>query len=304
MSDTIISLLPLYFMGFFYYGYRVLIVGMAAVSTCLITDWICQLLQNKRVNTRDLSGIVTGMVISLMVPASLDLRIVVSASLFAILVAKAPFGGIGNNIFNPAAAGLAFVSISWPAQIFLYTEPLTPLSFQVDAATKFLQGPAATLRLGGTPAVGTVELLLGNFPGSIGASNIVIILACLIFLIIRGCVKWFVPITYLLSASILPFFLHSSSLTGLESVMYELASNSLLFVAAYMLTEPVTLPKRNVGRFLYAFTAGILTMLFRYFGTMEQSAVFVILLMNALSPLFDSLYEWAYSRERGKKLEA
>lgn len=304
MSDTIISLIPLFFMAFFYYGYRVLIIGAAAVLACTLSDWICQLLQYQRVNLRDLSPIVTGMIIALLMPAAIDLPIVVLAGMFAIFIAKAPFGGTGNNLFNPAAAGLAFAHIAWPVKMLAYTEPLTLLSYQIDSATKFVQGPAATLRLDGTPAIGKIELLLGNFPGPLGSNNTVIILACFAFLLIRGCVKWYVPVAYLASASFLPFFLHSTSFSGLDSIFFELSSASLLFIAVFMVSEPATLPKRNLARFLYAFTAGLVTMLFRYFGTMEQSAVFALLLMNGISPQFDMIYEWAYSKERRKQLEA
>lgn len=101
MGDTLISLLPLYFMSYFYYGPRVLVIGAVAVLTCLAADWLCSCLTYRRVNLRDLSAAVTGVIISMLMPPAIDLTVIVVASLFAILVCKAPFGGTGHNIFNP-----------------------------------------------------------------------------------------------------------------------------------------------------------------------------------------------------------
>ena len=125
MGDVIIALAPLYFMACFYYGYRILLVGATAVLSCLLADWLCSYLLHGRINSRDLSAVVTGLIIPMLMTPAIDLPIVVAASLFAILVCKAPFGGTGHNIFNPAAAGVAFATICWSDQIFSYTQPLT-----------------------------------------------------------------------------------------------------------------------------------------------------------------------------------
>ncbi len=163
MGDTLISLLPLYFMSYFYYGPRVLVIGAVAVLTCLAADWLCSYLTYRRVNLRDLSAAVTGVIISMLMPPAIDLTVIVVASLFAILVCKAPFGGTGHNIFNPAAAGVAFAIICWNPQMFAYTQPLQRLPVTIDQTVTLLQGPTATLKLGGIPRLGLTELFLGNF---------------------------------------------------------------------------------------------------------------------------------------------
>ena len=98
MGDVIIALAPLYFMACFYYGYRILLVGATAVLSCLLADWLCSYLLHGRINSRDLSSVVTGLIIPMLMTPAIDLPIVVAASLFAILVCKAPFGGTGHNL--------------------------------------------------------------------------------------------------------------------------------------------------------------------------------------------------------------
>ena len=292
MSDAAIALVPLYFMSYFYYGSRVLLVGGVSILTCLICDWICGYLLQRKLNLRDLSAAVTGIIISMMVPPAVPLYVVVAADLFAILVCKAPFGGTGKNLFNPAAGGLAFATICWTNQMFLYTQPLQRLPMQLDETVTYLQGPTATLKLGGIPRLGLTELLLGNFPGPLGSTFTLIILACLIYLIARRAIKWYLPVSFLIPVAMIPAYNHPFGVSPLESVANELFAGSLLFVAVYMLTDPATTPKYNISRILYGVCAGILTMVFRYISPLEMSAVFAILLMNALAPAFDCFCEW------------
>lgn len=296
MSDTIIALVPLFFMSYFYYGPRVFLVGGVSVLTCLLADWMTSLLLHQKINLRDLSPVVTGILITMLVPPAVELYVVVWAALFAILVAKAPFGGTGHNIFNPAAAGLAFATICWSSQMFRYTPTMQRLPLVIDEAVRFVQGPTATLKLGGISRIGLTELLLGNFPGPIGSTYTLIIFACLIYLIARNAVRWYVPVSYVTAVSLLAAFNHPFGVTPLESIANELFAGSLFFVAVYLLGDPVTTPKYRISRVLYGFSAGLLTMLFRYYSPFELSAVFAILSMNALGPAFDCFCEWLMPR--------
>ncbi|MBQ8599710.1 MAG: RnfABCDGE type electron transport complex subunit D, partial [Oscillospiraceae bacterium] len=121
---------------------------------------------------------------------------------------------------------------------------------------------------------------------------------CLIYLLIRRNVKWYVPLTYLATVCLFASQIHHENVTATESIVLELVAGSLMFVAVYMLTEPVTLPKRPMAKILYAVTAGILTMLFRYYGAVLYSAAFALLLTNAFTPLFDRIVEQGYIVER------
>lgn len=291
MSDTAIALIPLYFMSYFYYGSRVFMIGSVSVLTCLVTDWLCSYLLYRRINLRDMSSIVTGIIISMLVPPAVEFYVVVGAALFAILVAKAPFGGTGHNIFNPAAAGLAFATICWSEQMFRYTQTMQKLPVHINESVAFLQGPTATLKLGGISRMGIIELLLGNFPGPVGSTYTLIIFACLIYLIARRAVKWYLPVSYVSAVALLAAFNHPYGVTPLESITNELFAGSLFFVAVYLLNDPVTTPKYRISRVMYGFCAGVMTMIFRYVSPFELSAVFAILSMNAVAPAFDTLIE-------------
>lgn len=296
MSDMIIALMPLFCMSFFYYGPRVFLVGGVSVLTCLLADWMCSLLLHQKINLRDLSPVVTGLIITMLVPPAVALYVVVWAALFAILVAKAPFGGTGHNIFNPAAAGLAFSTICWSGQMFGYTSAMQRLPMVIDETVRFVQGPTAALKVGGISRIGLTELLLGNFPGPIGSTHTLIIFACLIYLIARGAVRWYLPLSYVAAVSLLSACFRPFGVTPLESIANELFAGSLFFVAVYLLCDPVTTPKYRISRVLYGFSAGLLTMLFRYYSPFELSAVFAILAMNALAPAFDCFCEWLMPR--------
>lgn len=296
MSDMIIALMPLFCMSFFYYGPRVFLVGGVSVLTCLLADWMCSLLLHQKNNPRDLSPVVTGLIITMLVPPAVALYVVVWASLFAILVAKAPFGGTGHNIFNPAAAGLAFSTICWSGQMFGYTSAMQRLPMVIDETVRFVQGPTAALKVGGISRIGLTELLLGNFPGPIGSTHTLIIFACLIYLVARSAVRWYLPLSYVAAVSLLSACYRPFGVTPLESIANELFAGSLFFVAVYLLCDPVTTPKYRISRVLYGFSAGLLTMLFRYYSPFELSAVFAILAMNALTPAFDCFCEWLMPR--------
>ena len=296
MSDMIIALMPLFCMSFFYYGPRVFLVGGVSVLTCLLADWMCSLLLHQKINPRDLSPVVTGLIITMLVPPAVALYVVVWAALFAILVAKAPFGGTGHNIFNPAAAGLAFSTICWSGQMFGYTPAMQRLPMVIDEVVRFVQGLPDARKVGGISRIGLTELLLGNFPGPIGSTHTLIIFACLIYLVARSAVRWYLPLSYVAAVSLLSACYRPFGVTPLESIANELFAGSLFFVAVYLLCDPVTTPKYRISRVLYGFSAGLLTMLFRYYSPFELSAVFAILAMNALAPAFDCFCEWLMPR--------
>lgn len=298
VMDTAIALIPPFFMACFYYGTRSLALGALTVTAALLANWLGNLFNGEGIEWWDASPLVTGMIIALMMPASIPFYIPMIAAAFAILVAKAPYGGTGNNLFNPAAAGLAFISICFGDQLTSYPVPLETLSMTVDETVKLVQGPMSLLKMNAIPTISTDQLMLGNFAGPMGTTNILVIAACLVYLMVRRNVKWYVPAAYLATVSFFAANIHHEEVTAVESVILELVAGSLMFVAVYMLTEPVTLPKRTTAKLLYAVTAGIITMLFRYYGVVLYSAVFALLLTNAFSPLFDRLAEQAYIVER------
>lgn len=305
MCDVIIAMIPLYAMAFFYYGTRAIALGLISAAVCLVADNICKLIAGKKPSLRECSALVTGLMIPLLLSAAVDIKIVILADLFAILVAKHPFGGVGQNIFNPAAAGIAFVTISYAEQIFKYPIPMdNRLGLIIDSTVTLVQSPSAALNMGGVPVIDSMDMIFGNFSGPMGATNILVLIACLIFLIMRKTIRWHMPAIYLGVSALISMVFIRANMSVMQSLTYELSSGVLLFVAVFMITDPVTSPSRDIGRMLYAGIAAVLTMLFRNIGAFEQTAVFVIIIMNSITAVFDIVGEKIYAKIRREKLES
>ena len=282
MIEMLVALcFPLAF-ACYLYGVQVIWRVLFAGFCCYFADLAATLLSRRKSVSAGFSSFVTGAILALLLPANVDFSILLAGSLFAVIVAKEPFGGIGNNIFNPAAAGLAFVTVVYADKIFLYPQPF----LSDEALTRSL---SYVLKFGGIPAVSPTDMLIGNFCGPMGATNTIIITCCFVFLALRRTVSARISITYIITVAVIAFFFPRVSCTSLESVMYELGSGYVLFAAVFMLTDPVTAPKHRLSKHLYAVTAGVLTMVFRHLGGYEQGICFAILLVNALSHSFDRL---------------
>ncbi len=303
MGDAVLALLPLYFMACFFYGPRAAALGILSVLVCFVSDLLCQKLAGRKIGVIDLSPVVTGLIIPLLLPASIPYSIVVVADLFAILVIKQPFGGLGQNIFNPAAGGLAFVTITWPNLVFRYTAPFEKLPLFGEITARLVASPAYQLKMGGIPYRDFTDMLFGNFPGPMGATNILVLATCLIFLVVRKSANGKAALAFLGTVTVFAFVFPRIDGARLQSVFYELCSGILLFGVVFFLNDPATSPKREASKIIYAAIAGAVTMLYRYFGGFEEGMVFAILLMNAFAWGIDMCCEQWISRERRKRLE-
>ncbi len=298
MGDVIITLAALYFMAACYYGRRVLELGLLSVAVCWGADALCVWLRGRRVTIRDYSPVVTGMIIPLMMSASIPYHIVVVADLFAILIAKQTFGGLGNNLFNPAAAGLAFAIACWPAQMFTYPLPNSTLDLWGEVSSSITSSASYTLYVGGVPMADYTAVLLGQQAGPMGTTCVLVICACLLYLLFRRTAKAQQSLLLLLTAAALNFLFPRVSADGLTSAFYEVLATPVLFCAAFLFTDPVTSPSRSMGKALYGVIGGVVLVLFSRLGGYEQTMVFAILLMNALSPALDQLAEWQITQKR------
>jgi electron transport complex protein RnfD len=288
-------------MSYYYYGIRVALLLGVSVAASVLTDSACVLLRGRAPNIRDFSPFVTGLIIPLMAPASVPLPVIIFAVVFAILVAKHPFGGAGYNIFNPAAAGIAFAAICFPADMFSFPIPLEELPLFPGSDLVVTNSPAFTLHLGGIPNYDWVEMSRGNFPGAMGTTHILVILACLLYLLLRGAARWQLPAVFLATFCGLCWLFPRAGLERTDSLLMEVMSGSALFGGVFMLTDPVTSPKRGWSQALYAASAAMLLMLFRRFGSLEEDFVFVLLLMNASSWMFDLTGEKVAAKLRARQ---
>ena len=303
MTDVIIALIPIYLMAAYFYGIRAVYLMAVSVGVCALLDILGVLISRRIPNIRDLSSIVTGMIIPLLMPATVKPEIVVLADLFAILVAKHPFGGVGQNVFNPAVSGVAFAIVCWPNAMFSYCLPFEFLPIHITEAMKFVPSPAKALSLGGVPAFDFIDMLLGNVPGAMGATNILLLFACFLFLSVRRTVSFSMTGCFLMGASLVAVLFPRAEMSGLESFLYEMMSGYMLIGAIFLINDPVTSPKRTLPKLIYGFTAGIVGMSFRHIGRYEESLLFAILVMNSSVWILDLFGEQIAHYYRRKQSE-
>ena len=290
MGDVIIALLPIYLMAAFYYGIRSIVLGLCGAAFCMLFSVIGSLLLREK-PVPDLTPIITGLIIPLLMPADIPYYVVISACAIAIMVVKVPFGGTGSNLFNPAAVGFASVAICWPELVFSYPATMQTIEVFGETTAKIAQSPAYSLSLGAVPDYGVLDMLLGSAPGPMGATNILVVVACGIFLVVKKAVNWLTPVSFLAPYIILCLLLPRIGGSAFDALSYELFSGTIIFGAFFMLPEPVTSPKRDFGKFMAGITSALVVFLFRYFGGFEIGFASALIVMNVFSPIFDGICE-------------
>lgn len=290
MTDVIIALLPVYLMGFFYYGAKALLLGLCGVLSCVGFSAIGSLALKEKFSF-DLTPVITGLIIPLLMPANIRYFVIIAACAVAIFVVKVPFGGTGSNLFNPAAVGFAASAICWPELVFRYPVPVQNIELFGESTAKIAQSPAYSLALGAVPEYEVLDMILGSVPGPMGATNIFVVAACGIFLIVRKAVNWITPVSFLVPYALLSIAFPRIEASSFDVLCYELFSGTIVFGAFFMLSEPVTSPKRDFGKLMAGISSAVVVFLFRYFGGFEMGFASALIVMNVFSPVFDNICE-------------
>ena len=304
MGDVVILLIPLVAMAVFFYGWRALMLVLVSCLSSVLAEVICRRLMRRTGGATDFSAVITGAFVALSMPVTAPLWFPVVGSCFAIVVAKQLFGGIGKNIFNPAAAGTAFLMVSWPGVMSMFPQTFnhtalfaTPHGFETGRTVQ------VALRSGILPDNHLYEMMIGDTPGNLGTGCIIILLIGGAYLLYRRIISWQIPAAFLGTVALFAAIFPRSPSGRLDSVWFELTSGSLMFVALLMATDPVTSPVTSVGRLLFGFGCGLFTVLMRYFGSYPEGAYFAVLLMNPFVLAFDRL-SWRLRMKGGKLLYA
>ncbi len=285
-TNIIIALLVCSFMAVYYNGGRALFLILASVITCIVLEFVVRRLFGVKRQSGDWSCAITGLMIPLLMPVTVPFYVIFIAQIIAIVVVKFPFGGYGNNIFNPTAVAVAFSCLSWPQYLMSYTEPFADLS---SPAASIGISPASTLLAGGVPHIAFMNALTGNFPGPMGTTAILVICACAVYLIASKTISWVTSFFGLSTVAVISAIFPRLQGSVLSSVAYELICETLLFGFIFMANDPITSPKTNWGRAYYGVLLGFLIMFCRHFGNIELSFVFSLILANSLSTVCDTL---------------
>ena len=287
MYGVLIALVPAFLVSLYYFGLGALIVTATSVVACVLFEYLIQkFLMKKEPTVCDGSAILTGVLLAFNLPSNLPVWIILIGALAAIGIGKMSFGGLGNNIFNPALVGRVFLLISFPAQMTMWPE-VGQLTAYTDATTG-----ATVLSLMNEGALDKlptlVDMLLGKMGGSLGEVRALALLLGLVFMLWKKIITWQIPVSILLTVFVFTGIMHLVNPVQYASPFVHLLSGGLMLGAIFMATDYVTSPMSKNGMLVYGVGIGILTTVIRLFGSYPEGMSFAILIMNAFTPLINS----------------
>ena len=277
------SLLPAAVASVYLFGLSSLFVIVTSTVTCVLTEFLCNLVFRKELTVTDCSAVVTGILLAFTLPPTIPLWMVAIGGFLAIFVAKQLFGGLGYNIFNPALAARAILLSSWPVAMTTWVKPDNSF-LGVDAVTSasplgiIKEASAAT---GVThPVYSYLDLFLGNVPGSLGETCKIALLLGAILLFVFKIIDWRIPLTFIGTVAVL-------SIPFGRDPLAAVLSGGLILGAFFMATDLVTSPTTKGGKLLFGAGCGVLTSLIRSYGGFPEGVCYSILFMNCLTPIID-----------------
>lgn len=292
MGDVLIALAPACVAGVWFFGLSALLVVLASTSACVATEWTF----HGRGRLHDLSAVVTGILVGLILPPSLPLWMAALGGFVAIGLGKVAWGGLGHNLFNPALVGRAFLQAAFPIALTTWVPPQGLLAlYRGNFAWPFMHAstdavtsatPLGQMKFLGA-ATPIADLFWGNVSGSIGETSAAAILLGGIYLLSRRAMDWRLPVGMLGAAALLGELVHQLTPGKHPGALFTLVSGGLLFGAVFMASDPVTSPLAPLSIWIFAIGAGTLVVLIRFWGGMPEGVMYAILLMNAASPLLD-----------------
>lgn len=275
MLDVVIALLPATFFGIYQFKIKALFIILTTIITCVLSEYIYEYFMKKTITIKDLSAVVTGLILALNLPATVPLWIPVIGGIFAIIVVKQLYGGLGQNFMNPALAARCFLLISFAGRM---------TNFVFDGLTS----PTPLVVLKNGQSYELLKMFLGTTSGTIGETSTFALLIGAGYLLIKGIIKVTIPLTYLIIFSIFTLFFSPCSF-DFYYLTCELCGGGLIFGAFFMATDYVTSPMDRKGQIVYGIILGILTGLFRFFGTSSEGVSYAIIISNLLVPLIDKI---------------
>jgi len=297
MYGVIIALLPALLVSFWFFGLGSVVVLGTSVAACVLLEWAINkfMLKNPRNTVLDGSAILTGLLLGFNLPSNLPIWIILIGAIFAIGFAKMPFGGLGNNLFNPALVGRAALLVAFPAQMTTWPK-VGQLGSYLDAETGAT--PLAVMKeaiKSGDATVldrlpDTLSLFLGNHPDGAGAMGEICALALLLglaFMLWRKIITWHIPVSIIATVFVFAGLLHMANPVYADPVSVVL-SGGLMLGAIFMATDYVTSPMTPKGQLIYGVAIGFLTVVIRNWGAYPEGMSFAILIMNAFTPLINN----------------
>lgn len=293
MKDVVIALVPTSLFGIYNFGIRALIVLMVAVLACVASEKLyCKLM--KLPMTTDFSAVVTGLLLGLNLPVTLPIWMVVVGSVFAIVVVKMVFGGLGQNFMNPALAARAFMLISFPKQMIDFIVEKASGTGVMDyikhgaASMDGVTSATPLVTLGSGENLNLLKLFIGDRGGTIGETSAIAILIGAIYLLARKVISLRIPLIYIVTFVV---FIMIFGGYGLDAnyIVGHILGGGLLLGAFFMATDYVTCPQTPKGQIVFGIALGLLTGIFRVYGASSEGVSYAIIFCNLLVPLIEKV---------------
>ena len=276
MTDMMVILIVISLLAVFYYGIRALLILLISSAVCLIGDRICLKLCGKKRVEHDISALLTGLITALMLPASVPYYIVVIAGIFAIVIGKHAFGGLGHAVFNSSAAGFLFVSLCFPEYVLSYPKPFTYIPIgEILSPIELYPSMTKSILSTDTSIVSVMDMLIGKFNGPMGTS-------CMIIFLISACI-----LMYRRSISAISFFTQIITVFGFTffhtnfNIIYTLhilSSGMFMFGIIFLACDYSTIPKTKSSRFIYGIIVALLTLVFHFYAKAENAIVYAVII--------------------------
>lgn len=281
MWNVIIALLPACLSALYFFGLGAAIVLFTSVSGCIITEYVIQRYMLKGGPTiYNGSAVITGILLALNLPSNLPFWIVLTGAVVSIGIGKMSFGGLGNNIFNPALVGRVFLLISFPSQMTSWPLPLDNRLEYLDASTGATILGQLKMHEITYDHINITDLIIGNTGGSLGEISALAIIVGFVYLLYKRIITWHIPFSIIITV-----FLFSICIGADPWV--EILSGGLLLGAVFMATDYVTSPMTRGGMVIYGIMIGVITIIIRTWGAYPEGVSFAILIMNGVTPLIN-----------------
>lgn len=298
MRDVIIALTPSLLGAILFFSFRALIIVAVSVLSCVLFEFLYNVIFKKEQTVGDLSAAVTGMLLGFNMPVTAPIYLPVIGAAFAIIVVKMLYGGLGKNIANPALCGRIFLFLSFSSYMTTWIDASTavnkaanslPLFANVDIVSSAT--PLSYLKNGDASILTHVPLssaFLGTVGGCLGETSAILLIIGGLYLLYKRIITWHIPVSYLGTVALITYiFPHTDSISRLQFMSYNLFCGGLMLGAVFMATDYATSPVTPKGRIIFGIGCGLLTVFIRYFGGYPEGVSFAILLMNFLTWFID-----------------